>query len=231
MREIHINEPELQSIDLFRAALSEETSEQRRQAIAFVKQDIVAGRLDALASKHGENCFSDPTNVEFVQWIARTASARHEAAIGLMQIGRRYDEKNGNKLSVAEHIGMQVWLSIRQGKFEGVYTDTGVLQQVRDDAKETKVRGARDKDILRKIWRCYRGVVHLGMAIEYCEENPDQGMNVIGLSEILRRDLCENCPKGTSNPYVDPSEQFSFVYLSYIWGPRFQNRGLSFDTR
>ena len=231
MCEIHVNEPELQSIDLFRAVLSEETSEQRRRAIAFLKQDIVADRLGALAREHGENCFSDPTNVEFVQWIASTASARHEAAIELMRIGRRYDEKNGYKLNVAEHIGMLIWLSIRQGKFEGVHTDTGILQQVRDEAKETKVRGARDKDVLRKIWRCYRGVVHLGMAIEYCEENPDQGMNVIGLSEIFRRDLCENCPKGTSKPYVDPSEQFSFVYLSDIWGARFQNRGLSFDTR
>ncbi len=229
MIEIHINEPELHSIDLFRAALSEETNEQRQQAVAFLKQDIVSTRLEALTVEQGENWFSDPANVELVQWIARTENVRHEAAIELMQNARRYDDINGRKLNIAEHIGTQIWLSIQEGKFEGVYSDTGILQQVRDDAKDSKVRGARDKDLLREIWRCYRGVVHLGMAITVCEENPEHGMNIIGLSEIFRGGFSENCPKGTSKPYVSPSEQFSFVYLSKLWGPRFQNRGLSFD--
>jgi hypothetical protein len=92
------------------------------------------------------------------------------------------------------------------------------------------VSGARDKDTLRKIWNSYRGVVHLGIAIDYCENHPAQNLHVFHLAELFRKTLSENCPKGTSKPYVDPGEQISFLYISTLSGPRFRNRGLPFGV-
>ena len=76
--EIPINQPELFWIELFRTALGEETNPQRLAAILSVKHDVIAARL--------ENLLRDPrskapqrTNIELLEWIARTQSERHEA--------------------------------------------------------------------------------------------------------------------------------------------------------
>ena len=171
---------------------------------------------------------SDPKNAEFVQWIAKTSSERHEASYEFSQTARRYEERNERKLNVAEHIGKLVWLSIQDKKFEGVQTDEGILKQVRDVALENKVSGAKDLDVLRKTWKTYRGVVHLGMAMDYCDEQPDPERNVLHVAETYRRGLSLFCPKGTKKPYVPVGDQITFLYLSYTSGPRFLDRGLPF---
>lgn len=226
MIEIPINQPELLSIDLMRIALSEPSDGERQEAIKSIKLDIEASHLKALSTKFGALWTQDPKNAALVQWVAATTHERHEAAVQLSQIGERYDAKNERKLNIAEHIGMLIWLSIQDGRFEGLHTRGGILEQVSDDAREFKVTGAKDKDTLRKIWNSYRGVVHLGMAINHCEDNPSQ--NILHLAERFRRSLCENFPKGTSKPYVNQSIQFSFPYKSKLWGPRYANRGLPF---
>lgn len=223
-----INQPELFSIEIFRIALSEATLELRKKAILSVKNDVLASRIEKLNDTYGSGWMTKPENAEFVQWIASSSVQRHQAAYELMEISRRYDDKNERKLNIAEHIGKLIWDTIQDGKFEGVQTDNGVLQQVRDEARAAKVSGARDKDTVRKIWNSYRGVVHLGMAIDYCEKNSNQNLNVLHLAELFRKKLSENCPKGTSKPYVDPSKQISFLYISMLTGPRFRDRGLPF---
>lgn len=228
MIEIPINQPELLSIDFMRIALSEPSDGERQKAIKSIKLDIEASRLEALNTKFGTAWTQDPKNAALVQWVAANAPERHEAAVQLSQIGKRYEAKNERKLNVAEHIGIVIWLSIQDGKFEGLHTRGGILEQVSDDARTFKVTGAKDNDTLRKIWNSYRGVVHLGMAISYCEDNPSQSINILHLAERFRCSLCENCPKGTSKPYVNQNIQFSFPYKSKLWGPRFTNRGLPF---
>ncbi len=228
MLAVSINEPELLSIDLLRIALSETTPELREKALANAKHEVVALRLETLNDSLGTNWMSDLKNAEFVQWIARTSSERHEASYEFSQTARRFEERNERKLNVAEHIGKLIWLSIQDGKFEGVQTDKGILKQVRDVALENKVNKAKDLDVLRKIWKTYRGVVHLGMAMDYCDEQPDQERNVLHVAETYRRDLSLFCPKGTKNPYVPGDAQVMFLYLSKTSGPRFLDRGLPF---
>ena len=229
MLTISINEPELQHIELIRIALSEESLEARERAIINVKHDVVATRLDVLSRKLGPNWTSDPKNSEFANWVAQSSPQRHEFIYELSQTGRRYEDKWERKLNTAEQIGKMIHLSIREKKYQGVQTIGGILEQVSDQAKELGASGARDTDTLRKIWKMYRGVVHLGMAIDFCDENPNPDMNVLQIAEQFRRCLSENAPKSRSKPYVDPDTQISFAYLSRIWGPRFQDRGLPYD--
>ncbi|WIY24193.1 hypothetical protein [Parasedimentitalea psychrophila] len=198
------------------------------QAIKNVKHDVVAWQIDMLSGEHGTCWTSDPNNAEFVQWVAKSSAQRHEASFEFLQTTRRYEDKNNDKLNIAEHFGELIWLSIQDKNFEGVQTDRGILQQVRDDAKESGVRGARDRDTLREIWGTYRGVVHLGRAIDLCENYSGQKWDVLDLAELFRKGLSENYPKGTSQPYVSPDDQISFVYLSKLSGPRFRDPGLPF---
>ena len=230
MLTISINEPELKEIKLFRMALSETSIEQRKHGIICVKLGVEASRLDSLFSERGTGWTSDPKNAEFVQWIAESSALRHEAAYEISEMNRCYEDKNNVKLNIAEHIGELIWLSIQDKKFEGVQTGRGIVQQVRDDAKESGVSGARDRDTLREIWGTYRGVVHLGRAIDFCKNYPEQKCNVLHLAELFRKGLSENCPKGTSQPYVSPDDQISFVYSSKLSGPRFRGRGLPFNV-
>jgi hypothetical protein len=216
MIRVDINELGLDSIDLIRTALSEETPDLRERAIKNVTHDVVARGVDLLMQQRGPKWQSDPANSEFVQWVATTSVKRIDAAYELSETGKRYDSKNEKKLNIAEHIGYIVCLSIWDGKFEGVQVDGGILDQVRAEAKRDKITGARDKDTIRKIWKTYRGVVHLGMALKYCEDNPEQGWNVLHLAEEFRRCLSEHCPRGTKVPYVDPEEQISFLYISKL---------------
>lgn len=226
---IQINEPQLLWIEFIRVALSEDSHEQRLRAIRNVKLDVVASLLTELFNSQiakGPLSRDDPN---FVKWAAETAGDRHDAAFEFSQTANRFEGGNERKLNVAEHIGKLVWLSIKDEKFEGVQTDNGLLKQAQAVARKHGVSGARDKDTVRKIWNTYRGVVHLGMAIDYCDDSPDQNLNLLHVAERFRRDLSQSCPKGTSKPYVDPAEQISFLYISKLWGPRFGDRGLPFD--
>jgi hypothetical protein len=94
--------------------------------------------------------------------------------------------------------------------------------------RELRISGARDKDTVRKSWRAYRGIVHLGMAMDYGEEQTLPPGEVLLLAEQIRRTFSQTCPKGTSRPYIPQSEQISFRFESGTSGPRFQNRGLPF---
>lgn len=226
---VSINEPELEFLELFRIALSEETMDRRRAAVQNVKHDIIAQRLDRLSLGGRTEWMSATENAELVRWIASTAYQRHEAILEFAQTSRAFEDKMERKLNIAEQIGFFVFLSIRDEKFEGLHTVDGILEQVRAQANRDRVSGARDIDTLRKIWKMYRGIVHLGMAHSYTEDYPTQDLDVIHLAEEFRKSLSENCPKSTSKPYVDPDEQISFVYKSKTSGPRLQNRGLSFE--
>ncbi len=222
MLKIAINESELNFVELIRVAVSEETAEQRERAIKNVKHEAVAARLDLLAGEGGSSWAADPDNSDFVQWTIKTSAERREAAYEFSRTARRYEDRYERRLNIAEHVGKLIWLSIIDERFEGVQTKTGILQQVSDDAKSHSVSGARDLDTLRKVWATYKGVVHLGMALDFCEENPNQGANLLHIAERYRRGLSENCPKGTSSPYVSSTEQFSFVYISRLKGLRFR---------
>lgn len=225
--EIPINEPELNWIELIRAALSEETVPQRLAAIQNVKHDVVATRLEALLKDQPADA-PQHIDLNLLKWIAQTESERHEAMYEFARVRERYERKNERRLNIAEEIGKRVWLSIKEGKFRGVQTDDGILAEVLRFGRETKVRGATHKDSLRETWKAYRGVVHLGIAIDYCSQSDRGDQHVLHIAETIRRDLSRNCPKGTSKPYVDEREQLSFVYVSMLWGPRNQNRGLPF---
>ena len=230
MPTVPINEPEAEFIGLIRLALSEADNPERLKAIRTVKLDIESARLDKLNSEFGTDWMQDPKNAELVQWIASSTTERHEAGFDLSQTGQRFESKNQLKLNVAEHIGLLIFHSIQDEKFEGLHSFGGILDQVSDDARNSNTRGAKDTDTLRKNWNTYRGVVHLGLAINYCEENPDQGFHVLHLAELFERTLSENCPKGTSKPYVDQGDQTHFAYKSKLYGPRFLNRGLPFGV-
>jgi integrase len=100
--------------------------------------------------------------------------------------------------------------------------------KTRDAMAAKALSGAKDLDVLRAIWKTYRGVVHLGMAMDYCDEQPDSERNVLHVAETYRRGLSLFCPKGTKKPYVPVDDQITFLYLSYTSGPRFLDRGLPF---
>lgn len=209
---VSINEAELLSIGYIRVALSEATAELRGKAIANVKQDVEALLIETLNGRVGTDWMSHPQHAEFVQRIATTSTERHEASYNFLQTARRYDEGNERKLNVAEHIGKLIWQSVQDNKFTGLHTPGGILEQVRDEAKKDNVSGAKDKDTLREIWNAYRGVVHLGMAMDDLDQYPNHVQSVLDLAEIYRRRLSTFCPKGTEKPYVAAAEQTMFVY-------------------
>jgi len=111
-----------------------------------------------------------------------------------------------------------------------VQTKTGILNQLTSAGRDHGIKGAKDKDVVRKSWGTYRGIVHLGMAMDFCEDQKVSTGEVLFVAEQIRRVLSGSCPNGTSEPYVSRQEQISFVYKSNIWGPRFKNRGLAYGV-
>lgn len=230
MQTVFINQRELCSIELIRTGLSEDTLSLRKRAITLVKHDIIGTQIALLDEKCGPGWPSEAENAELVRWIAKTTAERQEAVHAFSEISQRYEKTTERKLNVAEHIGKLILHSIQDGKFQGVHTPGGILEQVRDVATKEKIRGAIDKDVVRKLWKSYRGVVHLGIAIDYCEDNPDLQVDLLAMAERIRRTLSQSYPKGTKKPYVDQSRQISFLYISTLSGPRFRNRGLPFGV-
>jgi len=205
--QVPLNEPECVVLELFRMALNEETAEDRLSAIEVMRHEVVSMGLDSFT-------ITEASSPKFVRWVANTAQRRYEAAHAYHEIAQRYESKNERHLNIAEFIGKKVWDSIEARRFQGLQVAGGLLEQTSDYARDMGVRGAKDLDVLRKIWKRYRGVVHLGMAMDYIEEHPETRVHVLHLAERIRLGLSTNCPKGTSIPYVDPQEQISFLYVS-----------------
>lgn len=205
--QVPLNEPECLVLELFRMALNEETVEDRLSAIEVMRHEVVSMGLDSFT-------ITEASSPKFVRWVANTAQQRYEAAHAFHEIAQRYESKNERHLNIAEFIGKKVWDSIEARRFQGLQVAGGLLEQTSDYARDMGVRGAKDLDVLRKIWKRYRGVVHLGMAMDYIEEHPETRVHVLHLAERIRLGLSTNCPKGTSVPYVDPQEQISFLYIS-----------------
>jgi hypothetical protein len=214
MHRVTINEQELFFLDLFRIALSAETLVARLEALRWVKHEIIAMRLQNISEKRASGWERHPENQKLVQWVAATAGERGDAIYEFSRILRRFEDRNELRLNVAEQAGKMIGLSIDDGKFEGVQTDHGILHQVTEIGRDQKVRGAKDRDTVRKSWGCYRGVVHLGMAMDVCEEISVSFAEALFMAEHFRAMLSQMCPKGTSQPYVPPGEQISFVYVS-----------------
>ena len=230
MISISINKPELDLLELLRFALSETTNDRRERAVTNWKHYVVSERLRLLNEAVRFDWTADPTNSKFVRWVAKTATDRDEANYEFNMTARRYEDRYERRLNVAEHIGKLIWDSIQNGEFAGVHTPTGILGRVSEIGKVRKISGARDKDTLREIWKTYRGVVHLGMAMDFLEDNPGYSEHVLHLAERFRKGLSRNCPKGTNTAYVSEAEQYSFIYKSKLWGPRFRDRGLPYDV-
>lgn len=227
---VYLNEPEIRYAELFRVALSEPDHEARLAAIRNVRFEVADIRVGQLTIDFDEHWPEDPRNAALVRWFLTSQTKRQEAAFAFSELGKRYEENYQRPMNIAEHIGHRIFEAVQDKKFTGVQTDTGILSQVREEAKSENISGARDQDTLRKIWNRYRGVVHFGMAIGYLEDNPDQNFNLLYLASLFQKVLSENCPKGTRKPYVDPKDQISFIGLSRVYGPRFLDRGLPFDV-
>lgn len=228
---VAINEIELMFIELFRVALSAPTHEERRAAIRCVRHEVIASRLHEINKKPGPDWVHDENNRELVAWVAATAGEREDAIYEFSRVCQAYDDRYERPLNVAEQVGKMICISISEGKFEGVQSPGGILHQVSKQGREHGISGARDKDVVRKAWRDYRGVVHLGMALDFCEERAAPPEDVFMVAERFRQMLSGSCPKGTKKPYVEAEKQFSFSYESSVYGPRFLNRGLPFTAK
>jgi hypothetical protein len=216
MIEVPINEPELLWIEMVRVALSEETVDARIRAIENVKFDAKASAAASLFDGKRKMNTDDPRYVASLLQMAKTSERSHDAAYEMAQTGQRYEDKNELRLNVAEQIGKLVCLSIADQKFAGLNTKIGIIQQVQYEARKLDMRGARDKDAVRRNWQTYKGVVHLGMAMDHLEDNSEDKTHVLHLAERFRRILSTNCPRGTTKPYVDPDVQIKFLYLSRL---------------
>lgn len=228
MLKVSVNEVESFYLELFRMALSAEDHAARVEALRYVKHVVVAERLKELAESEGAGWTNEPDNQSLVTWTAQTAAERDDAIYEFSRVSRTYEDRNERRLNIAEHAGKLIYNSILEGRRQGVQTPSGILYQVTLAGREHGISGARDKDTVRKSWGAYRGIVHLGIAIDFCEDQLDQPEEVLFVAERIRRVLSEFCPKGTSEPYVPPEEQISFIYESCTWGPRFRNRGLPY---
>ncbi len=215
MEKVHIDWAQLQFIEMFRVALSAADNTERLKAIANLKQDAAAHVDELIVDGRGEGWISSPANAELLRRSALTASARRAAAGEFSHTEREFEGSRGQgrekKLNIAEHIGMRVLLTIKEEKFEGLQTEIGILEQVRHFAQQEKIFGAQDRDTLSKTWGTYRGVVHLGMAMELYGDSALPSFDMLTLAEKIRMELSRHSPRSSNKPYVDEGEQISFV--------------------
>ncbi len=211
MQQVAINEKELFFIELFRIALSAETLEDRLATNQLVRHEVIAARLQNLAENPGPDWVSDTDNKYLVEWVAMTAAERDEAIHEFSRVSRIYKDRNERRLNIAEHAGKLVYLSILEGKREGVQTSAGILYQLTLAGREHGIRGAKDKDVVRRSWGTFRGIVHLGMAMDFCENRGTSLEEDLAVAEEIRRVLSNTCLKGTDRPYVLREEEVSFI--------------------
>ena len=163
-QKVAINEIEFGFIQLFRIALSAPTHDERLAAIRYVRHDVIGCRLQEINTNPGPDWVHHPHNRKLHDWVGSTAGLREDAIYEFSRVWRAYEDKYERPLNVAEQIGKMICISIHDGKFEGVQTKDGILYQLGVQGRGYSIRVAKDKDSIRKAWRDYRGVVHLGIA-------------------------------------------------------------------
>ena len=183
MLTVSVNEVEGLFLEQLRIALSAEDHESRVAALRCLKHVVIADRLRALTDSEGVDWASEPENQTLAIWTAQTAADRDEAIHEFSRIARTYDDRNERRLNIAEHTGKLVYLSILEGKREGVQTPAGILYRVTLAGREYGVSGARDKDTVRRSWGAYRGIVHLGIAMDYFEDQTVPSHQVLFTAE------------------------------------------------
>ena len=209
-----ISTAKISHLGILRVTLSEPTPASRLRAIQNAPHEAQANLIGIFVRDERRWDLGLFINLVIHDWIAETAEKRHEAIWELGQTFQRFEERNERKLNIAEELDFHIIDTIRTGKLEEVQTKTGILARVQDQARREGVRSGKDKDTVRKLWNSYRGIVHLGMALDHCENHVGQQLSVLTVAEDFRKQLSESCPKRTSEPYVDSSEQIKFILKS-----------------
>lgn len=209
---VHLNDSDLEAILLFRVAISEDTMEARTSAISGLREVLTSDLIEYLGERPSVLESATKQVKDLHRFVFETSKVRREGENRFKRAGLRYDAKNERRLNVAECIGRLVWDTIKAGEFRGLHTSGGILASTMQIGHDAGVSGAKDKDTVRKLWKTYRGVVHLGMAINFCEEEGIGGVSVMEVAEEMRFQLSNNCPKGTKKPYVAEADQMKFVY-------------------
>ena len=210
MYQVRLREWDLTHIEMIRIALSEETDQARLEAIQNVRQEVDAQSIKIFRD---DEVFwpAIKRHPKTIEWIADTSPDRHDAGSAIAELFERYEKRNERHLNIAERIGKAVFSTIEDNEFRGLQTESGILKMVSDEARDLKLHGARDKDVVRKIWTTYRGVVHLGMALDDLYDNPDQDFQLLQKAEFYREHLATNRPRNATEPYVSPEVQFQFL--------------------
>ncbi|MBB5723353.1 hypothetical protein FHS72_002993 [Loktanella ponticola] len=214
MLTVYIDELDLTILEYYRAALSEDTFDGRKKAISDLAKQVKLWELKGLMKNDEWKKEMLEEKPENLLQMALDIAEWSDGAVAFTHVISRFDNGQNRKLRIADQIGLEIWRSIKAGKFRGVHTVIGVLNTVRHKTQKLKFNGGRDKNGLREKWNTYRGVVHFGIARAFCKERGLDNHALLEVAEGIRRQLSSNCPKGTSKPYVDEGEKISFVYKS-----------------
>ncbi|KIT14713.1 hypothetical protein [Jannaschia aquimarina] len=218
---VGISDAELRYLPFFDIALSEDTREARLRAIENVRYEVIAASPAEVLDPDGPDWLTSSSLVRTMRAAAGRVEEIDTAAREFAETVRRYEAGAERRLNIARETGLLVVRSILEGTFRGVHSETGILTDIEAIGRAEAIRGARDQDTLRKIWKTYRGVIHLGLALMDFDDDPEVSPVVLARAENYRRLLSENCPRGTSKPYVDPSAQLIFRYMTRLKPPRF----------
>ncbi|UWR21291.1 hypothetical protein [Sulfitobacter sp. S190] len=212
---VYFNNFEIRYLEMFYVALSEPTHDLRMRAIANVRHEVEAETDSFLVEDHAAGRIKVPSIDEHYKKMALAARKRDVAKRCLFETEARFTgsgkASNQRRLETADLIGMKILTSILDKKYDGVYSETGILQQVREQSIRENLNVFKDHDSLRKIWKQYRGIVHLSIALGLEEDRSTGRREVIKVAEAYRQILSSSCPRGTQTPYVALSEQILFL--------------------
>lgn len=209
------NEADVLVVEWYRAALSVRGDENRIAAIMGLYEKLTVEETDAALnrSQSGRAGLLVPTD-ELSKSMTYSMSERMAKIAVFDKALTAY--RNGSHMALfsAELIAREIWCSVAEGDFRGVYSTSGIIERVSHECRKLNLRGARDTDTLSKHWNEYKGVSHLGagLLVARAEELGDEAGVLIG--EEIRHVLSHETPKGQKKPYVDELNQFSFLLKS-----------------
>lgn len=208
-------EVELGVLQLYRAALSKKGKQARCEALEGLTKKLDAERLGALQNSKFANVGLVATSDDFNRTIA-TEYVENTKKISAFDRALEAFEKPRGKLPLfaAETIAREIWRSVVEGKNVGVFSRRGIIERLTDQARVQGLQGVKDKDVLRRHWKEYKCVAHLGAGLQIGEHHNLDPIASLGVAEEVRYVLSNECPKGTSKPYVEEEEQISFVFRS-----------------
>ncbi len=165
MLTVQLDHPLTDTLPLYRIACRPQGSEKRFEALDGLQALLSMWKTESMTKSVFWATGVIAVDPDMGRILTDQQGEIARGVLNFQNARNEFNQSNNKRLQTAEEIGAKAWCSIREGTNRGVFSRTGIIEDTSHCHRKLNIRGGRDTDTLRRNWKEYKGVVHLGVAL------------------------------------------------------------------